>query len=130
MPEFLDVDLIIDIHNDQLLKYGGLGGILDRGKLDSAVATPQAGFGGVYLHKDLFEMAAAYLFHLVKNHPFNDGNKRVGLAAAVVFLKINGLAVEAPNQALADLTISVAEGKTPKAAVAAFFKTHCIKDPA
>ena len=77
-PVFLTRTEILAIHADQLRRYGGAGGIRDEGLLDSALAAPQSAFGGEFLHAGLHEMAAAYLFHLVSNHPFLDGNKRVG----------------------------------------------------
>jgi death-on-curing protein len=75
---FLGVEEVIGIHARQLSEFGGGEGIRDQGLLASAIAQPEASFAGEYLHQDLYEMAAAYLFHLVQNHPFVDGNKRVG----------------------------------------------------
>jgi death-on-curing protein len=92
--------------------------------LQSALAQPSASFGGKYLHADLFEMAAAYLFHLVQNHPFVDGNKRVGLASALVFLLMNDQEIRATDDALVALVLGVAVGTTDKAAVAAFLRDH------
>lgn len=89
-PEFLTLDEIPEIHRDQIERYGGDEGIRDNGLLESAVAMPQQSFGGEYLHRDIFEMAAAYAFHLAENQAFIDGNKRTGLAAAYVFLALNG----------------------------------------
>jgi death-on-curing protein len=86
---FLTVDDIIESHQNQIDTYGGSYGIRDIGLLESAIAQPEASFSGQYVHADIFEMAAAYLYHLVMNHPFVDGNKRVGLEAALVFLEIN-----------------------------------------
>jgi len=71
-------------------------------------------------------MAAAYLFHLAGNHPFVDGNKRVALAAALVFLRLNGLRVEAEGGDLYRLVVSVAEGRAGKADVAVFLKAHAL----
>ena len=84
-PRFLTLEEVVRIHGDQIARYGGLEGIRDLGLLQSALAMPEAGFGSQYLHEDLASMAAAYLFHLVQNHPFADGNKRVGIVAALVF---------------------------------------------
>ncbi len=111
------------MHSDLIEDHGGSLGIRDPGLLDSALAMPAAGFGGALLHSDVFEMAAAYLFHLVKNHPFIDGNKRVGLAAALTFLDINGATCAAPDDALVALTLRVAEGQTDKQGAAAFFRS-------
>jgi death-on-curing protein len=92
--------------------------------LESAMAAPRATFGGGLLHATLPEMAAAYLFHIVRDHPFVDGNKRAGLAAAIAFLGLNDLWLEAKEGELADLVIAVAEGRVGKAEVAVFVKAH------
>ena len=119
-PIFLDVDDVIRLHFDQLKAFGGSGGIRDRGLLESAVAQPAATFGGDFLHESLSAMAAAYLLHIVMNHPFVDGNKRTGLAAAVVFLDLNGAApAESATEHLFEATIAVAEGRLDKPTLAA-----------
>jgi death-on-curing protein len=74
-PRFLTIDEILDLHADQIRRYGGSHGVRDRGLLDSALAMTSQAFGGQYGHPDLPAMAAAYLYHLVRNHPFVDGNK-------------------------------------------------------
>jgi death on curing protein len=84
-PEFLTVDDVLLIHDEQLEAYGGIQGIRDNGLLESAAMMPQASFGGEYLHQNLFEMAAAYAFHIAENQPFLDGNKRTALVSALVF---------------------------------------------
>lgn len=95
MPEqplrHLDVAGVLAIHAEVLAAHGGLPGLRDVGLLESAVAAPQASFGGQPLIDDPIEVAAAYLFYLCRNHPFADGNKRTALAAALVFLDANGL---------------------------------------
>lgn len=116
---FLTPDLALALHDVSIERYGGMPGIRDRGAFESAVAQPESTFGGELLHTGIFDQAGAYLFHLAKNHPFLDGNKRVALACAAVFLEINGY--ELPHEAndvLERLTLSVAEGKTGKAKVA------------
>ncbi len=123
-PVFLWLNEVLEIHRDQIERYGGTTGIRDIGLLQSALAAPAAGFGGGYLHEDLFAMAAAYLFHIVRNHLFVDGNKRTGAVAAVVFLVLNGIEFEADEAALEALIRAVAEGKADKAAVADFFRKH------
>jgi death-on-curing protein len=87
---------------------------------------PAATFGGQFLHGDLCEMAAACLFHMVQNHPFFDGNKRVGAVAAYVFLSLNDIRLTADNDKYADLVLTVARGETPKSAVAEFFRLNTI----
>lgn len=121
---FLTLDEVIEIHREMIERYGGSPGIRDMDLLQSAVAMPQASFGGQFLHDDLFEMAAAYLFHIVQNHPFVDGNKRVGAIAAFTFLKLNGLTLTSPETEFEEHVLAVAQGKLGKAAVAEFLRRH------
>jgi len=117
-PIFIDVDEIVDIHHDQIERYGGDPGIRDVGLLYSALSQPRASFGGQFLHEDLFAMAGAYLFHLVQNHPFVDGNKRVGTVAADVFLQLNGIEIPAAvEERLVEMTLAVASRQVDKAGV-------------
>lgn len=122
-PNFLGVEDVLSLHADQVALYGGDHGLRDPGLLESALAQPRATFGGAFLHKDLFEMAAAYLFHIVQNHPFLDGNKRTGVVAALVFLDFNGVEIDAPEGSIYDLTVSVATGQAGKQQIAEFFRT-------
>ena len=122
---FLSLAEVLEIHQDQIVRYGGDAGTRDQKLLQSALAMPAASFGGSFLHTDLFEMAAAYLFHLVQNHPFIDGNKRTGAMAALLFLALNGKEFDAPSGALADLVCAVARGERCKADVALFLRRHC-----
>ena len=125
-PVFLSVDRIKRIHLDQVERYGGEPSIRDQGLLESAAAMPAASFGDQFLHAFPHEMAAAYLFHLVSNHAFVDGNKRVGLATALMFLKVNGKRLECEHQALEDLVLGVARGEKEKVDVAIFFRDHVV----
>jgi death-on-curing protein len=118
------MDEIVAIHRDQLARYGGSEGVRDWGLLHSAAAMPAAALGGRFLHTDLCEMAAAYLFHIVQNHAFIDGNKRVGAVAACVFLALNDVRLTADEDAYADIVLSVARGETPKSGVAEFFRRN------
>jgi len=86
------------------------------------MAMPQATYGGDFLHTDIYEMAAAYLFHLVKNHPFIDGNKRVGAVSAIVFLFLNDLEFTAPEEEFAEIVLSVARGDIDKTDIALFMR--------
>jgi death on curing protein len=124
MPQFLTLDDVLESHAGQIAQYGGSDGIRDVGLLESALAQPEATFGGKHLHADIFQMAAAYLFHLVKNHPFIDGNKRVGLEAALLFLEINGHVVETTDEALVDLVLQTAQGQATKQQIADFFRAR------
>lgn len=121
-PLFLTVEDIVEIHTDQIGRYGGMLGIPEPYLLQSAVAQPCATFENNYLHQNLFEMAAAYLFHIVMNHPFLDGNKRTGAAAALVFLFLNGIEVIIEEDAYADIVLAVAQGRMKKGEIAMFLK--------
>jgi death-on-curing protein len=125
-PIFITLDEVLEIHRDQLARYGGSDGIRDLGLLQSAIAQPQATFGGQFLHADFFEMAAAYLFHLVQNHPFVDGNKRVGAVAALVFLRLNDQDLRISDVELESLVLAVAQSQIDKTAIASFFRGHVI----
>jgi death on curing protein len=121
---FLTLDEVLALHEDQIRRYGGAAGLRDAALLSSAVATPRATFDGELLHGTLFERAAAYLYHLARNHPFVDGNKRTALAACLAFLWLNDHEVEAGEDELTDLVIGVAAGRVSKAQVAVFLEEH------
>lgn len=118
-PVFLNIDEVLEIHRRQLASYGGSEGIRDLALLESAVAMPQASFGGDFVHVGLFAMAAAYAFHIAENQPFVDGNKRTGLVAALVFLDLNDIVVIDPEAKLYDALIAVAEHRMNKQQLAA-----------
>jgi death-on-curing protein len=121
-PSFLSLSEVLAIHQDQIERYGGSSGIRDLDLLKSALGMPGATYGGEFLHTDIFEMASAYLFHIVKNHPFIDGNKRTGTVAALVFLDLNGYEVHAPEDDLAKAVLDVAGGAADKASLAGFLR--------
>jgi len=124
-PQFLEIDEVLELHAHQVATYGGSDGVRDRGLLESALAMPRAGFGGQYFHADLFEMAAAYLFHITSNHPFVDGNKRTGAAVAHAFLFLNDVVLpRSCEKAFERLVLDVAEGKAGKLEAAKFFRNH------
>lgn len=123
-PVFLTLDEVLAIHADQIRRYGGSHGVRDMGLLSSALAMPQASFGGVYLHTSLAEMAAAYLFHVAQNHPFVDGNKRAALAAALAFIWINDHRLKAGEDEVTELVMSIAAGSLGKADAAVFSGSH------
>ncbi len=125
--KFLTLDEVLSLHADQIERYGGSPSIRDVGLLESALAMPAATFSSQFLHASLEEMAAAYLFHLVKNHPFVDGNKRTGLMAMLVFLGLNELRLEVPDGDLTQLVLGVAEGRITKAEVAVFVRRHATR---
>ena len=127
-PVFLSLDEILEIHQQQIDRYGGSGGLRDAAGLESAVATPQASFGGEFLHSSIPAIAAAYLFHLCQNHAFIDGNKRVGANAAVTFLLINNWDVSFTEDELVEVVLSVAAGGLKKPGLSRF-ESRC-KPPA
>lgn len=125
MPiDFLDVADVLQLHADQISEYGGAIGLRDSSLLESAVAQAQSQFGGELLHKTIYDMAAAYLYHIVQNHPFVDGNKRAGAMAALVFLDINGVDIDAPKGKLYEITIAVARSETGKSEIAEWLRQH------
>ena len=119
--KFLTRNDVAMIHQDQIKRYGGRAGIRDEGLLLSALAQPQSSFGKVEMNPSPHDKAAAYLFHLTSNHPFVDGNKRVGLVAALLFLKLNGLNIKFDSSALEALVMRTASGRVQKKEIAAFF---------
>jgi len=112
--DFLTLAEIIEIHTNQIDLYGGAFGIRDISLLSSAISIPKSTFDGKYLHKDLFEMAAAYIFHICQNHPFIDGNKRVALVSGLVFLEFNNINIDDPDQELYSMMMNVSSGKYSK----------------
>ena len=106
----LTVDIVREIHAEAIARFGGSDGVRDVALLESAVAAPQASFGGKSPYQDLAEVAAAYLFYLCCNHPFIDGNKRAALGACIVFLRLNGVEPHGDGPAWEELTLAVAAG--------------------
>ena len=107
----LTVDIVKEIHGAVLEAFGGSGGIRDEGLLHSAVAAPQATFGGESPFADLAEVAAAYLFYICRNHPFVDGNKRAAMTAAIVFLRLNGIKPAPDGEKWEALVLDVASSR-------------------
>ena len=103
----LTVEIVREIHAEAIEKFGGSDGVREKALLESAVAAPQASFGGRSPYKDIVEVAAAYLFYLCKNHPFIDGNKRAALGAGIVFLRLNGIEPKADGLEWEELTLAV-----------------------
>ena len=119
---FLTLSEVVLILEDQIRRYGGEFGVRDLFLLSSALGMPRAQYSGSYLHETIFDQAKAYAYHICQNHPFVDGNKRVGLAAALVFLKLNGYEIEDPEEKLYDPMMSVAAGEAQKGDIAAVFR--------
>lgn len=107
----LSVDTVLKIHEESVRRFGGSPELRSRDLLESAVAAPQAAFGGESVFSDVIEIAAAYLFYLCSNHPFVDGNKRTALGACIVFLKLNGARPTPDSPDWEALTLDVAGGR-------------------
>jgi len=127
MIKFLNNEIILNFHQNQLERYGGKSGVRDEELLESALAQPQASFGGEYVHKNLFHMASAYGFHLCQNHPFYDGNKRTALIAMYTFLYVNGYQIKADKKSLFAIMMDLASGKVKKEELAEYLKKHSKK---
>lgn len=120
MIDFITIEQAINVHDRLLEQHGGLHGIRDAGLLASALEMPKASMFGEDLHPTLFDKAAAYLFHLVKNHPFNDGNKRTGAFIAILFLRMNAINIKVDLKLYEDLVLLTANGLANKAQISAF----------
>ncbi len=121
-PEWLDLDIVIDFHAEQLALFGGPDGIRDLGLLESALARPQNRFA--YGETDLAALAAAYGFGIARNHPFVDGNKRTALASMIVFLNLNRLALIAPQEAASAIVLALAAGEIGEDVLARWIAGH------
>lgn len=122
MTEFHSREFVEAMHAEQLRLHGGAAGIRDEGMLESALARPLQ--KQAYGEPDLCDLAAAYLFGIVKNHPFVDGNKRTGFAAADLFLYFNGLSIEAEQEDIVQFVLMVAASEIDEAGATAFLRDH------
>ena len=122
-PVFLSLNDVLQIHQSQIEHFGGTMGIRDIGLLESAVAMPAASFSGQYFNSTLFEMAAAYLFHICQNHAFVDGNKRTALASALIFLELNEQEIDFDIDPLEELVLKTASGQASKSDIAKIFES-------
>jgi death on curing protein len=125
---FHDREMLEALHSEQLQLHGGAHGLRDEGMLESALNRPLQKIA--YSEPDIYELAAAYLFGIVKNYPFIDGNKRTGYLAADVFLALNGWSVEAPQEDVISFVLAVAAGDIDETGAAMFFKDFCISTEA
>jgi death-on-curing protein len=123
-PEWLDIDIVLDFHAEQLALFGGADGMRDRGLLESALARPLNKFG--YGETAMVALAAAYGFGIARNHPFIDGNKRTALASMIVFLGLNGLDLDAPQEAATAMVLSLAAGEISEDLLAKWLADHVV----
>ena len=115
MTRYVTKSEVLDLHTWALQAHGGPSGILNEGLLESAIASPQAAFGGVEAHPSLFEKAAALGYSLVKNHAFADGNKRVAFWSMALFLYLNGYRLDCETVAGAAFFMEVAASQRTRA---------------
>jgi len=121
-PRWLDIDIVLDFHAEQLSLFGGADGIRDIGLLESALARPINKFA--YGETDVAALAAAYGFGIARNHPFVDGNKRTALASMIVFLGLNGIDLDAPQEAATAIVLSLAAGEIAEDVLARWIAAH------
>jgi death-on-curing protein len=119
-PEWLDIDIVLDVHAEQLALFGGADGVRDRGLIESALGRPRHKFA--YGESDLAALAAAYAFGIAKNHPFVDGNKRTAFASMLVFLGLNGIDFDVPPQDATVMIVSLAAGEVSEESLARWIR--------
>lgn len=122
MIKYLTVNQVISFHDDLVNNFGGLLGIRDKNLLISALQAPKASFDGKEMYPSIYEKAAVYLYHIAKNHPFNDGNKRTAYVAVLAFLKANHAAIKFKTMNLEQIVVEVANGSISKDKLAQFFQ--------
>ena len=123
-PKFLEIADVLDIHQILIEQLGGMFGVRDEGLLESALSQPKASFFGELLHPTIHEQAAAILYHLAKNHPFLDGNKRTAYGAMETFLRLNGYNLALSNEEIYNMVIQVAQGEMSKEELTSLLEQH------
>lgn len=124
-PHWILRETVLALQERLLSEFGGLSGVHDTGLLDSALSRPPQLFH--YGNPDRYELAAAYAFGLVRNHPFHDGNKRIGFTTAILFLELNGLAFTGSEADATVRTLALAAGEMTEAAFAEWLKASSRK---
>lgn len=121
---FFESEQVIKIHSSLIAKTGGMDGIRDENLLDSALKSPFQTFDGNELYPDIFDKASQLCYSLVENHPFADGNKRIGVHLTLLFLKLNNENIEYSQAELIDFGLNIASGKMNKDDIKAWFLNH------
>jgi death-on-curing protein len=121
-PRWLDTNIVLDVHAEQLALFGGADGVRDLGLLESALARPVNKFS--YGETDLAALAAAYAFGLAKNHPFIDGNKRAAFASIIVFLGLNGFDFDVPSEQATVIIMALAAGEVSEDSLARWIRDN------
>lgn len=129
MIKYLTIEQVIELHDEMLKRYGGLSGIRDKNLLWSAIDVPKTAMFGQEMYPSIYEKAAAYLYHLICNHPFNDANKRTGYLVTLVFLEANNVKQLFKKEGLEHLVIEVAKGKETKERIANFLEHGSLTFP-
>lgn len=127
MIAYITFEYTMKIHDELVREYGGRLGVLNEGLLKSALEMPKAQFNGKDLHRTIFDKTAAYLFHLIQNHPFVDGNKRTATMIAMIFFVSNFrgvFSIITSENDYQDLILGVAQGVISKKEIAQFFRQH------
>ena len=125
--QFIPDEIVPIMHADLIKRYGGMLGIRDRGLLASALAQPKMTAQKRFLHRTMFDKAAAYGFHVCRNHPFIDGNKRIAFVLMDVFLHKNGWNLEASEEEAYGTMIHLASGNLTKSDLSTWLKAHAAR---
>ena len=126
-PKFISLEEVLELHDDQISSFDGTPGVRDEGLLESALAQPQATFGGELLHPTITAQAAAYLYHIAMNHPFIDGNKRSAFAVTDTFLRLNSFYLNLTDDRAYDLVMGVAQGTMTKEELSTEFELYIVE---
>lgn len=121
---FLTLEQLVIIHDDQIERYGGFHGIRDLGLLESALLRPQTTFGGQDLYITIFDKAASLFHSLLMNHAFVDGNKRTAIAAAIIFLDLNGYTLTVSQDKLIQAVLNLENKKITIKQITSWLKKH------
>lgn len=125
--KYLTIEQVIDLHDEAISLYGGLSGIRDIGSLTSSVECPKMECFGEEMYKGLSQKAASYFYFIIKNHPFNDANKRTAFISSLVFLEMNDVDLDFEGDKLENLAIETAEAKKEITDIAIFFEAAKVK---
>lgn len=123
---FVDIDDALRLYEDTIARYEGIFGVRDINLLESAILQPQTMMFGQHVYEDIFQMGAAYCYHIIKNHPFVDGNKRMGILVALFFFYRNDVLIDADHDELYLLAVHTASSKINKEEIAHFFKETAV----
>ena len=121
---FFSFEQVLKLHSSLIAKTSGMDGVRDKNLLDSALKAPFQTFGGNELYPDVYDKASQLCYSLIENHPFADGNKRIGVHLTLLFLKLNDAEIEYTHKELSDFGLSVASGKMSKDEIKAWLLAH------